>query len=108
MGAFMSSNSTDEDVIKALLTPDRLVIDCRSAGEFARGDGFTGAKNIPVDSIDSRLGEVGDKSRTIITYCAAGVRAARAAGTLTGAGYRNVFSTTNADHLRELAKKIAK
>lgn len=104
----MSSNSSDEEIITALQQPNRLVIDCRSAGEFSSGDGFEGAKNIPVDSIENRLAEVGNKDRTVITYCAAGVRAARAASTLTAAGFSNVFSTTNARHLRELAKRIPK
>jgi phage shock protein E len=108
MGNLISSNSSDDEVIAALGRPNRIVIDCRSVGEFAQGDGFTGAKNIPVDSIAERLEEVGDKDRTIITYCAAGVRASRAAGILSDAGFLNVFSTTNANHLRELAKRISK
>ena len=108
MGALFSSASSDDDILKALQEPNRLVIDCRSVGEFKSGDAFEGAKNIPVDSIESRIKEVGDKERTVITYCAAGVRACRAADILRGNGFTHVLSTTNANHLREIARKIPK
>jgi phage shock protein E len=106
MGAVFSSASSDDDILKALQKPNRLVLDCRSTGEFKSGDGFEGAKNIPVDSLPSRLSELGEKERSIITYCAAGVRAGRAADTLRANGFTQVFSTTNADHLREIAGRI--
>jgi len=108
MGNMFSSNSSDDEVIQALQQPNRLVIDCRSAGEFACGDGFEDAKNMPVGSIESRLSEVGDKDRTVITYCAAGVRACRGTEILKHAGFSHVFSTTNAGHLRDLVKRIPK
>lgn len=97
-----SSNSSDNEVIAALQQPNRLVIDCRSSSEFSGGDGFTGAVNIPVDSLESRLAEIEPKERTILTYCAAGARAARAADLLKKHGYIKVFSTTNAAHIRRL------
>lgn len=99
-----SSNSTDVEVKAALQTPGRVVIDCRAAGEVARGDGFSGAINIPVDSLENRLSDLKDKETTIITYCAGGVRSARAAGILKSNGYVNVYSTTNADHIRDILK----
>jgi len=108
MGAFQSTSS-DDDVLKALEAPNVLVADVRSPVEFSTGDGYSSAVNIPVDSVFSRLGEFGtDKNRYIITYCAAGVRAGSAAETLRGAGFQNVFSTTNAGHLRYIAKRIPK
>jgi rhodanese-related sulfurtransferase len=108
MGGVVSSSSSDDQVLAALQVPNRLVLDCRSTGEFKSGDAFQGAKNIPVDSIESRYAEVGEKDRTIITYCAAGVRAGRAADILRSHGYTQVFSTTNADHLRDCARRIPK
>ena len=98
----MSSNSSDDEVREALKRPNRLVIDCRSVGEFSRGDGFAGAVNIPVDSIESRMSEIEPRDRTILTYCAGGVRSARAAGILKEHGYIHVLSTTNADHIRKI------
>ena len=103
------STSSDDDILKALQAPNVLVADVRSTGEFARGDGDPGAINVPVDTVGDRIKEFGsDKDRNIITYCAAGVRASSAAGTLRSAGFNNVFSTTNASHLREIAKRIPK
>ena len=102
MGGLLSSNSSDSEVILALKQHDRLVIDCRSGGEFSRGDGFTGAINIPVDSLEGRLSEIEPKDRTVLTYCAGGVRSARAADILKAHGYSKVFSTTNAGHIRAL------
>ena len=103
------STSSDDDVLKALQTPNVLIADVRSTGEFAGGDAYPGAINVPVDSVTARIKDFGtDKDRNIITYCAAGVRAGSAAETLRGAGFRNVFSTTNAGHLREIAKRIPK
>jgi phage shock protein E len=98
------SNSSDNEIQSALQQPNRLVIDCRSAGEFSCGDGFTEAVNIPIDSLESRLGEILPKDRTIVTYCAAGARAARAANILKSHGYSQVFSATNAAHIRKLLK----
>ena len=105
----VQSNSSDEDILKALQTPNVLVADVRSTGEFSSGDGYPGAVNVPVDTVGDRIKEFGnDKDRNIITYCAAGVRAASAAETLKSSGFRNVFSTTNAGHLREIARRIPK
>ena len=108
MGALFSSASSDDDILKALQEPNRLVIDCRSTGEFQSGDAFEGAKNVPVNSMESHLDELGDKERPIITYCAAGVRASRAADILRTNGFSHVLSTTNAGHLREIARRIPK
>ena len=99
-------NSSDAEVIKALQQPDHIVIDCRGPAEFAGGDAYAGAKNIPVANIQDRLAEIGDKNRTVITYCAAGARACRAADVLRENGFTHVISTTNAGHLREVAKKV--
>ena len=104
MGALFSSSSSDSEVYKALQQPNVFIADVRSPGEFASGDAYKGAVNVPVNSIDGRIKEFGsDKERYIITYCAAGVRASSAASTLKENGFMNVFSTTNADHLREIA-----
>jgi rhodanese-related sulfurtransferase len=108
MGAFQSSSS-DDDVLKALESPNVFIADVRSAEEFANGDGYQGAVNITVDTVAERLNEFGpDKQRNIITYCQAGVRAASAANTLRSAGFTHVYSTTNANHLREIARRIPK
>ena len=84
-----------------LNNPSVLILDCRSVGEFNSGDAYKGAVNIPVAEVESRLSECGDdKSRPVVCYCGAGVRAARAAACLKEHGYTNVISAANANALR--------
>ena len=45
------------------------LVDVRSAGEFASGH-LEGAVNIPVESLSTRIAELGDKDRPTILYCA--------------------------------------
>ena len=59
------------------------VVDVRSAGEFASGH-VPGAINIPMDEIDSRLGDVAGSSLLLI--CHSGQRAALVAERIGGTG----------------------
>jgi rhodanese-related sulfurtransferase len=101
------SSSTDEEVLQALQKPDRIIIDCRSESEFAMGERFFGALNIPVDSLKDRISEIGAKDRTVIVYCAVGVRSCRAAKLLKETGFINVYATTNAKHLLNLPRQLS-
>lgn len=62
-----------------------LLLDVRTAGEFAAG-ALPGAKNIPVQSLASRLGELA-KDRPIVVYCASGMRSASALSLLEKHGF---------------------
>ena len=75
----------------AQVAPDSFVlIDVRSADEFASGH-LRGAVNIPHDRITDEIGSVAaDKSARIILYCRSGRRADTALNTLKAAGYENV------------------
>lgn len=71
-----------------------LILDVRTPGEF-REKHIAGAANIWVVDLAERIDEVenlaeGDKSRPIIVYCTAGVRAASAKDVLLRAGYAKV------------------
>ncbi len=80
-----------------------LILDVRSSGECACGDGYKGCKNIPLNELAQRIAECGtDKSRPIICYCAAGMRAATAAKVLKEHGYTDVVSAANAGTLRAI------
>lgn len=100
-----SSLATDEQLIQALGKKDVIVLDVRGPGEFASG-AFPAAVNIPINDLPCRISEVGNKDRTIITYCAVGGRSGRAAGLLKEHGFTHVFPTTNAEHLSEVAKRV--
>lgn len=70
---------------RAKVEAGALLLDVRSPTEFG-GGALPGAKNIPVQSLKSRMGEL-DKSRAVIVYCASGMRSSRAASTLKSAGF---------------------
>ncbi|MCC6995380.1 MAG: rhodanese-like domain-containing protein, partial [Deltaproteobacteria bacterium] len=71
---------------RALVAQGALLLDVRTAGEFAGGH-IEGALNIPVQELGQRLGELGDKARPIVVYCRSGKRSSRAASMLKGAGH---------------------
>lgn len=63
-----------------------LIVDVRSSGEFAYG-AVPGAINIPLDELERRLDELGDKDRKIILYCASGGRSSYAVQILKSYGF---------------------
>ena len=65
------------------------LIDVRTPGEYSDGH-IEGAKNLPLQSLDSRMSEIGDKSGTVVVYCRSGVRSASAKRMLEGAGFTDV------------------
>ena len=68
-----------------LLQRGATILDVRSPAEFAGGH-VEGARNIPVDEIESRLSEI-PRDKTVVVYCASGRRSASAAAVLARAGY---------------------
>jgi len=66
-----------------------VVIDVRTAEEF-KGGAYPGAINIPVDELQMRIIELGDKSREITLYCASGARSAYGQQGLQQLGFTNV------------------
>ncbi|MFK7987380.1 MAG: rhodanese-like domain-containing protein [Sandaracinaceae bacterium] len=70
---------------RRLVQDGALLIDVRTAHEVANGC-LPRAKNIPVQSLAARIGEL-DASRPVVVYCASGIRSARAVGVLKKAGF---------------------
>jgi phage shock protein E len=64
-----------------------LLLDVRTPEEFREGH-VDGAKNIPVQDLARRLGELGPKSQHIVLYCRSGGRSAAAAQLLKSQGYQ--------------------
>ena len=67
-----------------------LLVDVRSAGEFASGNA-PGTINIPLSELGSRLGEI-PKSSPVVLCCASGTRSGMAKLMLKTKGYRNVHN----------------
>ena len=74
------------------------IIDVRTSEEFGE-EAYPGAINIPVNQIQARIEEFGDKTKPVIVYCASGSRSAYAAMILKSLGYSDV---TNAGGLYDM------
>jgi phage shock protein E len=96
---FRGGADKDAD-IPALVKNGALVIDTRSAGEFAGGH-IEGAINIPYDIIGNVIEKYeADKSRSIVVYCHSGGRSAFAKKQLEHAGYTNVVNGGGVHHMQ--------
>ena len=69
--------------------PGSLVVDVRTPSEFADWH-YPGAINIPVQVLDQKRDQLGDKRRAIIVYCRSGNRSSKAKEILTARGFTNV------------------
>lgn len=100
----VNSISMDELAKRMKAKSSLVVIDVRTAGEYASGH-IPHAKNIPVGTIGSRIGKVvADRDTPVYLYCKGGVRAQSAAEVLVGMGYRRVY---NAGGIGEWNGKLA-
>ena len=74
-----------------------IIIDVRSSAEYKSGS-ITGSKNIPLDTIFSKVNEIKRFEKPIIVCCRSGMRSAQAASilknngieTLNGGSWQNV------------------
>jgi len=62
---FKNSGSIDPSKAKELVREGALLVDVRTPGEYSSGN-IQGSKNIPINELDNRIGELGDKDRVII------------------------------------------
>jgi len=62
-----------------------LLLDVRTTGEHAGGH-IEGARNIPVQELGARIGEL-PRGRQVVVYCRSGARSAAAASMLRSAGF---------------------
>ena len=70
---------------RAKVAEGALLLDVRTAAEF-RSAALSGAKNIPVQSLDARASEL-EAGRPIVVYCRSGARSSRAASLLRKRGF---------------------
>ena len=86
---FGPKGDVDGPAARKLVAEGALLLDVRSPGEFAERH-IDGAVNIPVDSLNQRIAEVGPKDRDVVVYCRSGNRSASAKRMLVAAGYAKV------------------
>ena len=86
--------------VVALQSPDSVLIDVRSAEEFATG-ALPGAEQIDHEQIASRISAiVPDKSTPIVLYCRSGRRSGIAEASLRAMGYSNLINAGGYDELK--------
>lgn len=73
-----------------LLRRGAVVVDVRSAGEFAAG-ARPGSLNIPLGELASRAGEL-DPAKPVVVCCASGTRSGLARGLLAARGFKEVVN----------------
>jgi phage shock protein E len=85
-----------------------ILIDVRTVEEFTGGS-LSGAINIPLHLIESRLNEFPkDKTSTIVLYCKSGRRAASAKAILQKNGYLNIYNAGGFSDLNKCWPKSGK
>ncbi|WP_274473840.1 rhodanese-like domain-containing protein [Mangrovimonas aestuarii] len=85
MGILSSLFGNKSDELKALYENGAVIIDVRSAGEYA-GGAIPGSKNIPLQQIAAKAKDIKKLNKPVITCCASGMRSGSAAGVLKGHG----------------------
>ncbi|WP_068828339.1 rhodanese-like domain-containing protein [Pseudomonas sp. BMS12] len=86
--------------LSALTQPGAVLIDVRSADEFASG-ALPGAKLIPHSNIAARISEVApDKNVPIVLYCRSGRRSSIAQDELQALGYTQVINAGGYEQFR--------
>lgn len=91
--------------ISALQRSDNLLIDVRSAEEFAEG-ALPGAIRIGHEDIAAQIASVApDKDRPLVLYCRSGRRSAIAQQSLEEMGYSQVINAGAYDELRPLLER---
>ncbi len=78
------------DLVREKIQAGATILDVRTPGEFRSG-AYPGARNIPVQELDRRLGEL-DKDRPVVVYCASGMRSASAERLLRARGFADVVN----------------
>lgn len=84
---------TQEELLEKLEHPDPdvVVLDVRSASEFAAGH-VPGARNVPHDELPSKLAQLAAlRDKQVILYCRTGRRTQIAAETLREAGFTRLL-----------------
>ncbi len=106
LGNLLFRGGADASIDIAELVKDgALIIDTRSADEFAGGH-IDGAVNIPYDVIGNVIEKhEPNHARSIIVYCHSGARSAAARKSLMQAGYTHVVNGGGLHHMqRELGQ----
>ena len=77
------------------------IVDVRTVEEFEE-EHYPNAVNIPVNEIQTRISEIGEKNVPVVLYCASGARSAFAARVLKNLGFTDVVNAGGLYDMPEL------
>ena len=89
MGFFDFLFGNKQNSIKEFQSRGAIILDVRTAGEYQQG-AIPGSKNIPLQTISSKINEIKKLNKPVITCCASGMRSGSAAGILKSNGIEAV------------------
>lgn len=103
----MAGPVEEEAALQALEQPAAILIDVRTAAEFAAGS-LPGATRIGHEEIGEKIAGVApDKDTPIVLYCRSGRRSSIAQDALQALGYRNVRNAGGYDDFRLALRNAA-
>lgn len=79
------------DPILDMIKSGAKIVDVRTMEEF-EDEHYPNAVCIPVNELQARMSELGDRTTPIVVYCASGSRSGYAARVLSMAGYKKVVN----------------
>ncbi len=79
---FGGTNTTD---LKEKVTDGAVIVDVRTPGEFAGGHAEN-AKNIPLDTLPTKISQIQSWKKPVVVCCASGMRSSRAKSLLAAKG----------------------
>ena len=92
------AGGADPAIVRDKIKTGALVVDVRTPAEFESG-AYKGAINIPLDQVEERLADFGDRKHAIVVYCRSGNRSGRAKAILEKNGFVDV---TNGGGLKDM------
>ncbi|MBX9762999.1 MAG: rhodanese-like domain-containing protein [Pseudomonadaceae bacterium] len=96
----MANDAHLHAAISALQNPNSVLIDVRTAAEFAEG-ALTGAEQIDHEEIANRISALApDKDTPIVLYCRSGRRSGIAEDSLRALGYSNLINGGGYEELK--------
>jgi len=89
-GFFKNLFGGSSEKLSEALKNGAILVDVRSQGEFSMGN-VKGSVNIPLDRISGQINKL-KKDKTIIVFCASGMRSSQAKSILNRNGFNNVIN----------------
>jgi len=99
MGLFSFLFGNKNKKIQDFQSRDAVILDVRTKGEYQAG-AIPGSKNIPLQQVNARIGEIKKWNKPVITCCASGMRSGSAASILrtqgieamNGGGWQSLYN----------------